>query len=80
MARGDSAYLSRAVGGMGGSPGHAIIGRKFPEADTMQPAYLKYYRETDYLAAEREAAVRHEYVAGEVLPWPARRRCTARWH
>jgi len=46
----------------------------------MQPAYLKYYRETDYLAAEREAAVRHEYVAGEVLPWPARRRCTARWH
>jgi len=26
----------------------------------MQPAYLKYYSETDYLAAEREAAVRHE--------------------
>lgn len=33
----------------------------------MQPAYIEYYNETDYLAAERAAPVRHEYVAGEVF-------------
>lgn len=33
----------------------------------MQPAYLEYTSETDYLAAECLAPVRHEYVAGEVF-------------
>ena len=33
----------------------------------MQPAYVEYYEEADYLAAERAAKVRHEYVAGEVF-------------
>jgi len=33
----------------------------------MQPAYIEYYSETDYLDAERAAPVRHEYVAGEVF-------------
>jgi len=33
----------------------------------MQPAYIEYYSEADYLAAERAAPVRHEYVAGEVF-------------
>ena len=33
----------------------------------MQPAYIEYYNESDYLAAEREAPFRHEYVAGEVF-------------
>jgi len=33
----------------------------------MQPAFIEHYSETDYLAAERVAPVRHEYVAGEVF-------------
>jgi Uma2 family endonuclease len=33
----------------------------------MKHAYVEYYREEDYLAAEREAEVKHEYVAGEVF-------------
>lgn len=33
----------------------------------MQPAFVDYYSETDYLAAERAAPIRHEYVAGEVF-------------
>ncbi|MDP2832719.1 MAG: Uma2 family endonuclease [Pseudomonadota bacterium] len=33
----------------------------------MQPAFIEYYSETDYLDAERAAPVRHEYVAGEVF-------------
>jgi Uma2 family endonuclease len=37
------------------------------EGRWMQPAYVPYYEEDDYLAAEREAEVRHEYVAGEVF-------------
>lgn len=33
----------------------------------MQAAYIEHYSEADYLAAERRAPTRHEYVAGEVF-------------
>ncbi|MDD5387982.1 MAG: Uma2 family endonuclease [Gallionellaceae bacterium] len=37
----------------------------------MQPAFVDYYSETDYLSAERAAPIRHEYVAGEVFAMAA---------
>ncbi|OYY94595.1 MAG: hypothetical protein B7Y41_07145 [Hydrogenophilales bacterium 28-61-23] len=33
----------------------------------MQQAFIPYFNETDYLAAERAAQIKHEYVAGEVF-------------
>lgn len=33
----------------------------------MQTALIAYFSEADYLAAERAAPIRHEYVAGEVF-------------
>jgi len=46
---------------------HGRVPRTLPRKAPMKQAALLYYSETDYLAAEREADRKHEYVAGEVF-------------